>query len=175
MAKVGTLEIIKIRRLESESFDDIKVDLEGKVFHVTKQAYWPNIVGSGKIRANKDGSLPTTFDSSHNSYFRKRNCVSVFDYRTPIDENIKDFRRRCHPFQAATPGGDGIVICILSPKVYYKLIHPPKGVTCEMVVPYVEAGFPCAISLDYIDKAIFLWREEDPGCPIYKWRKSSGK
>lgn len=171
------LEIIKIRRLESESFDDIEVDLEGKVFHVTKQAYWPNIVGSGEIRANKDGSLSTTFGSSHNSYFRNRNCVSVFDYRAPSDETIRDFRSRCYPFQAAEPGSEGIVILVLSPSIHHKLIPwtrcKEENAQSEIVVPYIEAGFPGTISLDHIDMAIFLRREEDPSCWMCIMRQSS--
>lgn len=172
------MKSIEISRLESDSLADIEETfLEGRVFHVTKRAYWPAIVASGELLVNEDGSLPTTFGCSHNSYFRKRKCVSVFDYRAPLDETIRDFRSRCYPFQAAEPGSEGIVILVLSPSIHHKLIPwtrcKEENAQSEMVVPYIEAGFPGAISLDYIDMAIFLQREEDPSCWMYIMRQSS--
>ena len=150
-------------RPEADSLDDISAQLEGRVFHVTKLAYLDAILTSEKIRPNGDCSLPTTFGYLPNGYFRKRNCISLFDYRLPLTDEIKDFRTRCSPFQHAR---DGIAILILNSAIYADLIPwtrwKDEEAFGDQVVPYVESGYPGSIPTRLIDEIICLTREEDP-------------
>jgi hypothetical protein len=153
----------KYIRRETESLDDISSHLEGRVFHVTKLAYLDAILTSGEIRPNGDCSLPTTFGYLANGFFRKRNCISLFDYRLEATDEIRDFRARCWPFQHAR---DGIAILVLVPEIHAALIPwtrwKEEEAFGDQVVPYVEAGYPGSISINLIDEVICLTREEDP-------------
>ena len=156
----------KYVRCETEPLDDVEALLQGCVFHVTKLAYLPSIVECGEIRPNADGALPTTFGSSKNAFFRNRNCVSLFDYRLEPTEEIKDFRRRCYPFRPAYPPNGAIAILILQPTVYDALIPwtmcKEENALSEMVVPYVEAGYPGPLPLRLVAEIMSVEITEDP-------------
>lgn len=153
-------------RLETEPLDDIEAQLEGHVFHVTRLAYLPAIIESSEIRPNSDGSLPTTFGYPKNGFFRNRNCVSLFDYRTRPTEEIKDFRRRCYPFSPSRPPNGAIAILILKSDVYGTLVPWIKWkeveVWSEMVVPYVEVGYPGPLPFRLVSEIISVEQTEDP-------------
>ena len=157
------MKITKHIRPEADSLDDIYCQLEGRVFHVTKLAYLDAILASEEIMPNGDCSLPTTFGYLANGYFRKRNCISLFDYRLQLTDEIKDFRTRCWPFQHAH---DGIAILILNPSIHADLIPwtrwKEEKAFSDQVVPYVESGYPGSISTKLIDEIICLTCEEDP-------------
>lgn len=161
-AKTSIVKTTTYIRRETESLDDISSILEGQVFHVTKLAYLDSILTTGEIRANVDCSLPTTFGHLANGFFRKRNCVSVFDYRFEATDKIKDFRMRCSPFQHAL---DGIAILLLKPVIHASLIPwtrwKKEKAWSDQIVPYVEAGYPKTISTNLIDEVICLTLEED--------------
>ena len=157
-------EITEICRLETESLADIEANLEGTVFHVTKREYWHAILAAGELLPNQGRSLPTSF-GPYDSFFRNLGCVCVFDYRTRPDDSIVDFRRRCYPFQPASPGNDGIAIFVLNPSVYPRLLPwtlwEEQQAWSQMVVPHVEAGYPGPISLELVDRVIMLRCDED--------------
>ena len=153
-------------RSETQSLDDIKVYLEGRVFHVTKLEHLPSILKCGEIRANSDGKLPTTFGFSKNAYFRKRNCVSLFDYRAKPTDTIKRFREHCPPFSPASPNNP-IAILILDPAAYNKLIpwtakRNEDNAHGEMIVPNVETGYPGPLSLRLITEIIKVEINDNP-------------
>ena len=161
----------EIDRLESESFADIEATLEGRVFDVTLREFFSRILVAGVIVPNQDGALPTTFGSSANSFFRNRGCVSVFDFRGPVTDEIKDFRRRCWPFRPALPRGGGIAMLIFDRALERQLIpwsrwteeaKLDRAVLSEMVVPHVEAGHPGPISIHSVERVILLRVREDP-------------
>jgi len=156
---------IKIRlhihtRSETENLDDIESSLEGHVFHVTKLAYLPSIIECGEIRPNADGAFPTTFGSSAESFFRKRNYIPLFDYRAEPTDRIKQFRERCYPFTPARKGKGPIAILIISQEVYKDLVpwnkwHEEEAYE-QMVIPYIEAGYPDPLSIDFITEIIIV-------------------
>jgi hypothetical protein len=151
---------------ETARLDDIEAQLEGHVFHITRLAYLPSIIECGEIRPNADGALPTTFGSSKNAFFRNRNCVSLFDYRLAPTDEIKDFRRRCYPFTPARPPNGPIAVLILHPKVCSVLIPWTKWkeeeAWSEIIVPYIEAGYPGPLPLRLVAEIISIQRTEDP-------------
>jgi len=163
-------------RGESEPLDDILSLLQGRVFHVTKHEYLSSILADGQIKPNTDGTLPTTFGSSSNAYFRKRGCVAVFDYRAEPTEEIKFYRSKCWPFMPARDCNEGIAILLLKPDVYANLIpwtqSKEDGSLSEMVVPGVEAGHPGPIPLSAADEVLCLKLEEDPNSLAARLRKA---
>jgi hypothetical protein len=172
------MRTIDLTRKEGESLADVEALMEGRVFHVTRRAYWSAICASGEIQANEEGRLPSTFGFSANSYFRNRGCVSLFDYRTPPDEKIRDFRSRCWPFQAARSADEGIAILVLERSVEANLISwsqwKEENVPSEMIVPYVEAGHPGPIPVAKIELVILLRIEEDPNSIAAVLRRARG-
>lgn len=159
------MRYLEFVRKEGESLADIEAMLEGRIFHTTRRENWEKIVDSGEIRPNPDGRLPSTFGYAKNSFFRKRGCVSVFDYRMPPDDAIQGFRRKCRPFDPAGEGA-GIAILLLKNSVEARLISWEKWkkeeAWGEMIVPHVEAGHPGPIVLSDIEQVVFLYVEEDP-------------
>jgi hypothetical protein len=83
--------------------------VDGLVFHLSLLSNLPAILSSGAIEPNSDDTSASTFGHSQKSYFRKRECVSVFDLRAPRPD---DFDWRCWPFPWT---GTGLAIFILSP------------------------------------------------------------
>jgi len=163
-------------RRETEPLDDVEAYLQGRVFHVTRLTYLPSIVECGEIRPNGDGVLPTTFGSSKNAFFRNRNCVSLFDYRSEPTEEIKDFRWRCYPFRPAFPPNAPIAILILQLEAHDSLIPWTKwkeeNALSEMVVPYVEAGYPGPLPLRLVAEIITVEITEDPQSLVAILRKA---
>lgn len=166
MRDAPSLNVIGFQRRETESLSDIEVLLEGAVFHVARREHWPAIEASGALLPNPDRSLPTTFGSSANSFFRNRGCICLFDYRAPPDDTIREYRRRCYPFQPAAPGNAGVAILVLNQSVHGELLPwtlwKEAGALDQMVVPHVEAGYPRPIPLRLVDRMILLRVEEDP-------------
>jgi len=166
------IDEVEVVRAENEPLDDIEAMLEGRIFHVTKREHWLAIKQCGVIRPNQDGSLPTTFGFSTNSHFRKRGCVSLFDWRDATKE-VRSFRYHCWPLTHAVPGGNGIAILFLKPGIVGRLITWEKWKQeapwlKEMVVPHVEAGHEGRIPIEDIERVLLLrrtvneaWRAEE--------------
>lgn len=149
---------------ETEDMGPVMMLLEGHVFHVTKQRFLPAIRKTGYLLPNEAGTRPSTFGLRSNSFFLRRGCVSLFDYRTIPDD--PDCRRRCWPLQAAEPGGDGIAILFIDSALHDRLIPWTKWnderAWSEVVVPYVEAGFLGPLPLTHIERVVLVTVLEDP-------------
>lgn len=151
---------------ETEDKGPVTSLLEGRVFHVTKQRFLPAIRATGSLLPNPDGARPSTFGYRPNSFFLRRNCVSLFDYRT-IPEDL-DYRHRCWPLQAAEPDGDGIAILFVESALHDRLIPwtrwRDEEAWGEVVVPYVEVGFPGPLPLAFIERMVLVRLLEEPNC-----------
>ncbi|MGA9665978.1 MAG: hypothetical protein WCE23_11610 [Candidatus Binatus sp.] len=148
----------KIHLDQGDPLEQLMPRIKGKVFHVSKARNWPNIEFIGRILPNENGELETSFGSSSNSYFKNKRCVSVFDYRNIHEAEPKKHIHKCRPTKPLTPE-EGIVIFVLGQESYDKL-EPwdgwSHGDTRQMVVPYIEAGYPGAIELSQIEELIFV-------------------
>ena len=143
--------------LHRDELDDrLLPRLVGRVFHVTSLTSLDQILASGEIRPNVDGQFPTTFGFSSNSFFRKRGCVSLFDYRFASAEQIDTSISKCSPFYM--PRSDHkIAYLFLSADDHHRLILWTKWneeQSSEMIVPYVEAGYPGCISITSIEEVL---------------------
>lgn len=130
--------------------------LVGRVFHVTRLSHLKQILASGEIRSNVDGELSTTFGSS-NSFFRKRGCVSVFDYHLASPEQIYESILKCSPFNLPC-SDDPLAFLFLTAVSYDRLIPWTKWkderAWSDKIVPYVEAGYPGPIPMTSIEEIL---------------------
>ena len=136
--------------------------LRGRVFHVTRLTVFEQILAAAEIRANADGEFPTVFGST-NSFFRKRGCVSFFDYRSASSEQIEDAIGKCSPFNLpATDPESGnesqIAFLFLSTTEYGRLIPWTKWkeeeAYTDKVVPWVESGYLGSVPITSIEEVL---------------------
>jgi hypothetical protein len=155
-----------IVRLETASLDDILARLEGRVFHVTRLKNWPRIQEDGRILPSPGERAEITFGRASNGFFRKRECVSLFDYRTEPTDKVREFRARCYPFRPAMPPSEGIAILIIKQEAYGQLIPwtswKDEKAFDHVIVPHAEAGYPGPLPIDLIEKVICLTLTADP-------------
>src|SRR2546428_13648168 len=78
-----------------------------------------------------------------NSYFRKRDWISFFDYRFASSEQIETSISKCSPFHVPD-SNNKLAYLFLSPAAYDRLIPWTKWkedqAWSDMIVPHVEAG-----------------------------------
>jgi hypothetical protein len=159
------IKTIVYTRKETDPLGDIVDMLAGHVFHATRRSSYDRILACGEIRSNPEGTLPPGYGNP-NGFFRKRNCVSLFDYRSEPPPDRLEFRTRCSPFQLAQPCGE-LAILIFKREIEPLLIpwtrRDDERAFRDMVVPYVEAGHQGPISVDMISEVLLLTCVEDPG------------
>lgn len=150
---------------ETEALRRLLPLLMGRVFHISRSEYLESIQRTGQISTNEHGQLASTFGASRNSYFKNRGCVSVFDYRNPPEDKFEQFMGRCSPTAALTPECP-IIVFFLSEATFTKLLPwtgwKIDGHPSEMILPYLEAGYPGPIPLDKIDEVIRVTATEEP-------------
>lgn len=141
--------------------------LLGRVFHVTCLDALDRMLADGEIRSNVDGDLQSPFGST-NSFFRKRGCISVFDYRSASAEQIDESIGKCSPFRL--PFCDNKLAFLFLSKVALNILIPwtrwkEEPALSDKIVPYVEAGHPGAISITSIEE-VFQVTIDDPAGPL---------
>lgn len=136
--------------------------LLGRVFHVKRLNVSEQILAEGEIRVNASGELSTVFGST-NSFFRKRGCVSFFDYRAASSKQIDDAIGKCSPYNlpAANPellNEPNIAFLFLSKAVHDRLIPwtqwEDEKAYSDKVVPWVEAGYPGSVPITLIEEVL---------------------
>jgi hypothetical protein len=170
-------EITRIHIESGDPLDKLMSYLEGKVFHVTKECYWPKINASGEISPNNNGELKTSFGFSKNSYFKNKGCVSVFDYRNIYGEEPQKHMHKCRPTNPLS-ADSGIAILIFKPEIYPKLRSWKewrKEDLSQMVIPHLEAGYFGSIPLSLVEKVIIVTISEDQNSLVVMLRKSVTK
>uniref|UniRef100_C6E2C2 Uncharacterized protein n=1 Tax=Geobacter sp. (strain M21) TaxID=443144 RepID=C6E2C2_GEOSM len=158
------MEVLRIHldsREARNAFDILMPYLSGEVFHVTRECNYSKIISSGFILPNA-GTQQTSFGFSTNSYFRNKGCISVFDYRCIDDPEPKSHMYKCLPTAPLTPAS-GIAIFILESEVD-NLLLSWEGWKSEdlsqMVVPYVEAGYPGPLPLKMVKQVLIVTKDK---------------
>jgi hypothetical protein len=132
--------------------------LRGRVFHITCRSNVSSILQLGAISNDPAVQKAGAFGNYPNSFFKRRNCVSVFDYRNLSDEELDDALGKCGPHRALGVCGYEIAIFFLAETATAELIPwtvwKEREAYSEMVVPYAEAGYPRALSLSMIDELL---------------------
>lgn len=145
---------IQIKQSETSAYCK---GLRGHVFHGTRAKNLGSIEESRGILVNSDCSMKTTYGDSTNSFYRKKGCVSVFDYESPSTEKWEEHMWKCHPLHVG--GLDDIAILFLSEQAKANLIRWNEAKTewyAERVVPHVEAGHKGKIPFDHISEIIVV-------------------
>jgi len=167
---------------EQEKKSELLYKLNGYVFHVSNIENLNSIKMDKQINPNIDKRYTTQFGYMNSGFFRNRGCVSLFDYRSEVTEEVQSHRNRLDPFQAARPGvygKDGIVIFLIKRDLnfYKELILWDKwneeNAWQEQIVPYVEVGYPKPISINLIEEIICVKINEDPFIKILRRKPSS--
>lgn len=129
-----------------------------RILHITCTRNLRSIISDGRVSGNANGSLPSSFGSSRNGFFRRRNAISVFDYRGLSDEAFYDAWCKCGPLTALPKCGYKIAALFLAENVYSQLIswrlwHKEQAYE-QMVVPQVEFGYPAPLPLTAIEEIL---------------------
>lgn len=159
MAKGAPLVTTKTLHFDGDRvYEEFLPLLIGRVFHVTRRSVLDQILTSGYILANQQGQRETTFGSSRQSYFRKRGCVSVFDYRSASYQQIYNASCKCSPFRVPRANGE-LAYLFLSKEQHDRLLPwtewKEEQALSDMIVPHVEAGYPGNIPIRSIEE---VWR-----------------
>lgn len=149
--------------LHSSQLDTILLPcLLGRVFHVTRLNVFEQILAAGEIRANANAEFPTVFGST-NSYFRKRSCVSFFDYRSSSRKQIDDAIGKCSPYNLPSADPEevnepNIAFLFLSKTAHDRLIPWTKWeeekAYSDKIIPWVEAGYPDSVPITLIEEVL---------------------
>lgn len=136
---------------------DILHAVKGRVFHVTSEENMELIIQSGNLIPNSDLAFPSIFGRIPNGYFRKRGCVSFFDYRIYGTPQWEEHAYKCFPTQNLRKG-DKMCFLFLHEKNYKHLISwaswKNEKAWCDRVVPWVEVGYKGEIPLDCISELL---------------------
>jgi hypothetical protein len=147
---------------DAELRDTLLPRLRGRVFHVTPLAVFDQICEAGEIRPNTNGQFAMVMGST-SSFFRNRDCVSLFDYRSASAKQINDSIGKCSPFhlRASDPEMDfepKIAFLFLSKTAHGQLIPwirwKEEKALSEKIVPFVEAGYPGPVPVPMIEEVL---------------------
>jgi len=130
--------------------------LWGEVFHVTFARNLESIKKSGGVLVNTDGTMKTTFGDATNSIFRRKGCVSVFDYECCSMEKWREYMWKCDPLQNYEKE---LAFLFLGESAKRNLIrwrHVKDEWKSERVVPHVEAGHKGTIPLSDVAEIIIV-------------------
>ena len=145
----------------SELASDLLPRLVDRVFHVTDFLNYKEIVKCNELRPNTKGSFRSICGSSSNSYFRLRNCISIFDFRNLPQDESERFHRiySCCPFPVKSPKTHLVYFYLSEVAVNKLILWTERGreqALGQMIVPHVEAGFPGALPISLIDSILHV-------------------
>ncbi|HCT4929005.1 TPA: hypothetical protein OTY92_000936 [Morganella morganii] len=140
---------------------DIIPFLSGRVFHVTPTTNMLLIKQTGALAPNFELLRVSKFGNSSNGFFRKRNCVSFFDYRCYGTKFWEEHAYKCFPTQILKrERGDKISILFLHESMFGKLISwtlwKEEEAWTDRIVPFVEAGYNGMVYLRYITEELIV-------------------
>lgn len=163
MAKESNIEITEA---ETTRFCE---ELRGRVFHVTYASNLDKIKTAGEVLVNVDCALTTTFGNSEHSLYRRRNCVSVFDYESPTDEKWREHMWKCSPLGPSKH--HSLAFLFLSEEGKNNLVRWGEVASdwdAERVVPHVEAGYKGSIPLTCISEILVVKVKIDTESVAYR-------
>lgn len=139
------------------------------VFHVTLLTNLRAILETKGVNAAGGGEK--TFGFGSNGFFRNRECVSVFDLREPEHKEFNFSLMKCHPLQPVINKGRSVAVLFLMDSEYPRLLSwchwKKEQAWSQMIVPYVEAGFPSPLCLNYISRIVIV----RPSKKLKSWPK----
>ena len=130
-----------------------------RVFHVTTRDAFAKILETGSIYPNPSGLLRYTCGQSEKSFFRQRSCVSFVDLRTVTPQELDDGLMKYYFLNPSFADNQPVVL-ILSPSFFGELVPwtrwKSEQAWADIVVPFIEAGFPGGVGIDAIEEALII-------------------
>ena len=140
-------------------------ELLGRVFHVTSQSRYEEILGCGMVRNNADGSLGNTYPQSAISLGRKRGYVCLFDLRSLSEDQLQS-ALDCFFFLSPYPLGDDLAFLFLRHEVHGDLTlwdhirsEVPVG---EFRIPHAECWYPSDLPLSAVQDVLLVHVRRKP-------------
>jgi hypothetical protein len=132
--------------------------VRGRVVHITCARNLRPILKAGAVSGNSDGRLKSSFGSSANGFFRQRNAVSVFDYRSVSNAEFEDAWCKCGPLTAFPKCAWRLALLFLEPEHCnvlqgWQSWHREQAWE-QMLVPDVEAGYPAPLPISAIEEIL---------------------
>jgi len=144
-------------------YDSIFPHFDGRVFHGTDESIH-DILRCGEIRPNLLNQYPSPY-GGYSSFFKKRGCVALFDYRSTTTEHFKEHYSKCMPTYPAKSGGV-LAYLFVSNSVYPDLLPwtlwKEEKTWSDMIVPYIEIGHRGPITLEKIEEILLVLVINDP-------------
>ena len=153
---VYRVERVKIHQSELRS--TLLDRLCGNVFHVTTQEAWPLIRSTGLVLSNPPDH-PAIKKWEYNAYFRQRSHVSLCDLRSVRETDLEMALERyffLDPRSCPDP-----VFLILSPSSANAIVTYSEAIddateAGQMIVPFIEAGYPGDLPLAEITDVLIV-------------------
>lgn len=142
---------LKIRYNELK--DVLLPKLCGQVFHVTTEDSWKKIKISTSLRPNTDGIYPFNFGQRKASFFCKRGCISLFDFRNFPSFNADQLECFLMKLNFLNPFNcNKAVYLFFNSDILLIPWTSWKEEKCynEMIIPDIEAGYHGEIHLEDI-------------------------
>lgn len=139
--------------------------LKGRVFHVTGSEAYQHIVLDGAVRPNDKGAFNTNFGFSELSYFRRRGCVSVCDFRDVTDDELEEGLRK---YNCLRPVHDWSLVAylVLGEEAQQSVITWAQAVQEDGLtiqgVPRIEGGYPGPLAVEELEEVILVEIIADP-------------
>lgn len=147
------------KKLKIQNYMDILPAVEGRVFHATSEDNMESIIQSGGLIPNLDLEFTSSFGKIPNGFFRKRGCVSFFDYRMYGTPQWDEHVYKCFPTQNLRQG-ETMCLLFLHEQFFADLIPwttwQDEKARHDRVVPWVETGYKGKVQLECISELLFV-------------------
>ena len=168
------MPIFRVERVkvhQSELRTTLLDRLRGSVFHVTTQEAWPLIRSRGLVSSDPP-DLPVIKKWEYNAYFRQKSHVSLCDLRS-VQES--DLHMALHRYFFLDPrsGCPDPVFLILSSSAVNRIVTYGEAIddateAGQMIVPFVEAGYPGDLPLAEITDVLIVDIDRPPPSPFVR-------
>lgn len=158
----------RVRIHQSELRTTLLDRLRGKVFHVTTQEAWPLIRSTGSVSPNPSNH-PVIKKWEYTPYFRQNSHVSLCDLRAVGESDLKIALDR-YFFLDPWSGNPDPVFLILSPSSVNAIVTYGEAIgdateAGQVIVPFIEAGYPGNLPLAEITDVLIVDIDRPPPDP----------
>ncbi len=170
------VERVKVPR--SELRTTLLDRLRGNVFHVTTQNAWSRI-RRGEVVLSNPPAHPSIKKWEYDAYFRQRSHVSLCDLRSVRDSDLK--KALADYFFLDPRGGcPDPAFLILSRSAVERIVTYDEAIddarkVGQMIVPFVEAGYPGDLPLAEITDVLIVDIDRPPPDPFLVALKRYGR
>lgn len=169
-----TYRIERVKIHESELRTNLLDRLRGNVFHVTTQDAWPRIQSTGSVLSNPPDHTAIQ-KWKCDAYFRRESHVSLCDLRS-VRESDLNVALDGYFFLDLGGGRADPVFLILSRSSLNEIVTYDEAIddateAGQMIVPFIEAGYPGDLPLAAITDVLVVDIDRPPPSPFVQLLK----